>query len=133
MPSMVGTRLISVARWRARRVEVAAGSKPGEDGGRAAAHPVRQHEGAAGVDQRGRVQHHRVGAGGDQVGQDVRADRGVAGLGVHDRLERAGRAGGVEHQHRVAGVGGHSRVGGAGLRHLGEQVERVDVVASRRG
>ena len=133
MPSMVGTRLISVAPVAGERVEVAAGVEARQHGGRAAADPVRQHERAAGVDERRGVQHHRVGAGGDQVGQDVGADRGVAGLRVHDRLERAGRARRVEDQHRVVGLGGQP-AGRAALACVisSSRSRRVDVAAAPR-
>ena len=49
--------------------------------------PVRQDERPARVDERGRVQHHRITPRGHHVGQDVRGDRRPARLGVDHRLE----------------------------------------------
>jgi hypothetical protein len=106
-------------------IEVGRRVEAGKNRGAAAADPVRQDKCPARVDERGRVQHHRITARGHQVGQDVRGDRREARLGVLNRLERTRGTRCVKHQHRVAGAGRHARIRIRRLSHLRQQVNCV--------
>jgi hypothetical protein len=108
-------------------IEVGLRVEAGKNRCAAAADPVRQHECPAGVDERGRVQHHRITTRGNEVGEDVRGDRREARLRVLHRLERTRGTRRVKHQHRVADAGRHARVRIRRLPHLRQQVNRVNL------
>ena len=93
------------------RLEIGGGREARQDRRRPAAQPVRQDEGAAGMDHRGGVEHDLAGRRVDQVGQHIVDDRRIGRLGMLRRLQRAAGARGEQGKEHIVRLGGQARIG----------------------